>query len=176
MSADTVSDFDVLHKGSDDAQLFLYLAKLRWGKTVACPLCRKRRNWELRSRLGWWQCAKCHRNFSAITGTLFGATRLPIRKWLRALEVVLSEDSRVVPVAILRAQADLGSQQTAWEIRRLLAGGQDFDGAITTCIKMGRLGSRRVPSLEETLRAILKLPKETVAAIHDQARARQDRK
>jgi transposase-like protein len=59
------------------------LAELRWPEVVTCPKCQGQRHAYDSDRFVW-DCYSCGYQFSAIVGTLFQDTKLPLRKWFMA--------------------------------------------------------------------------------------------
>lgn len=75
------------------------LVEARWPDGPVCPYCRAgQRVYVLGRRASAmgvqrtssqrWKCGVCRRVFSQTTGTLLGATKLPLTEWLRALALV----------------------------------------------------------------------------------------
>ena len=60
--------------------LFLW----RWPEGFECPICGERRHSVIRSRQ-LFQCSACRRQTSLTAGTIFAATKVPLRTWFRAL-------------------------------------------------------------------------------------------
>ena len=83
-----------------EADAYSYLEQLRWPSGVpTCPHCGhvganfiKPRNGSTRtttrgtqSARRLWQCKKCRKQFSAMTGTIFHGSKVPLRTWLFVL-------------------------------------------------------------------------------------------
>lgn len=81
----------------DEADAYEFLEELRWAGKPVCPHCgnddkcyylvpkdtegRKTRTGS-RSERRVWKCAKCRKQFSAVTGTIMHGTKIPIRTWV----------------------------------------------------------------------------------------------
>jgi Transposase zinc-ribbon domain/ISXO2-like transposase domain len=100
-----------------------YLERVRWPDGFVCPNhdCGGRQAW-LTAR-GLHRCTACGRQTSATAGTMFAATRKPLRAWFEVLWLVAGEDG--VSAEALQIALGLGSYQTAWawlhKVRRALA-------------------------------------------------------
>ena len=60
------------------------LFRWRWPNGFECPACGGQRHSEVTSRR-LFQCTACRRQTSLIAGTIFAATKLPLRIWFRAI-------------------------------------------------------------------------------------------
>ena len=60
-----------------------YLSALRWPEGFRCPGCGHERAWPVRKV--WFECARCGRQTSVTSGTIFQDTRKPLRLWFRAV-------------------------------------------------------------------------------------------
>lgn len=84
----------------DEASAYEYLEKLRWPSGVpTCPHCGNQGANFIKPRSGatrtttrgtpsarrLWQCKKCRKQFSAMTGTIFHGSHVPLRTWLFVL-------------------------------------------------------------------------------------------
>jgi hypothetical protein len=126
----TVKGIDFLHTDSEfedrfdsEAACRAYLERVRWPDGFVCPddMCGGRRSWV--TARGLHRCAACGRQTSATAGTMFAATRKPLRTWFEVLWLVAGEDG--VSAEALQTALGLGSYQTAWawlhKVRRALA-------------------------------------------------------
>ena len=55
-----------------------YLSALRWPEGFRCPGCGHERAWPVRKV--WFECARCGRQTSVTSGTIFQDTRKPLRR------------------------------------------------------------------------------------------------
>ena len=88
-----------------------YLEKLRWPKGPRCPKCQGSEVWVMRPP--FYRCRPCGYDFTVTVGTLFAATRKPLRLWFEALWHVTNQKSVVSALGLQRALG-LGSYRTAW--------------------------------------------------------------
>lgn len=87
------------------------LAELRWPDGVRCPRCESERH-AFDSERFVWDCYSCGYQFSATAGTIFHDTKLPLRKWL--LAVLLMVEARK-GISANQMKRVLGvSYKTAW--------------------------------------------------------------
>ena len=93
------------------------LQRWRWPDGFECPVCGGRQHSEVQSRL-LFQCAACRRQTSLIAGTIFAATKLPLRIWFRALYHLTQSKQGISSIELGRR---LGvTQTTAWKIKHKL--------------------------------------------------------
>ncbi|MCP3669494.1 MAG: IS1595 family transposase [Gammaproteobacteria bacterium] len=84
MKAAETSFYEWQKKFSTDQRCMAHLAKLRWLNGFQCPHCGHDHGYYTEV-LGRYECADCHRQTSATSGTLFHATKLPLTKWFWAI-------------------------------------------------------------------------------------------
>ena len=93
------------------------LFRWRWPEGFACPICGERRHSAIKSRQ-LFQCSGCRRQTSLTAGTIFAATKLPLRIWFRAIDHVTQTKQGVSSLELARR---LGvTQTTAWTIKHKL--------------------------------------------------------
>jgi transposase-like protein len=93
------------------------LFQWRWPEGFECPICGERRHCEVRSRQ-LFQCSACRRQTSLTAGTIFAATKVPLRTWFRALYHVTQTKQGISSIELGRR---LGvTQTTAWTIKHKL--------------------------------------------------------
>jgi len=88
-----------------------YLVQLRWPDGFVCPSCDGRKAWRTERLL--FHCARCGRQSSVTAGTVFQATRKPLRVWFRAMWWVTSQKNGASAKG-LQQNLGLASYQTAW--------------------------------------------------------------
>ncbi len=91
--------------GNDEAKAYELLEELRWPDGPVCPHCGNEKAYFLtpkdkagrrtgpagtRSVRRVWKCAKCRKQFSVLTGTIFHGTKIPIADWLQVMVLVSS--------------------------------------------------------------------------------------
>lgn len=100
-----------------EADAYEFLEQLRWSGEPVCPHCGSDRspyflkpsNGSSRStRTGSvserrvWKCAGCRKQFSALTGTIFHGTKIPVRTWLFVIFEMCSSKNGVAAREIQR--------------------------------------------------------------------------
>lgn len=111
----------------------MYLEKVRWPNGFLCPRCGSNRAWRM-SR-GLWLCGECRRQTSITAGTVFEASRLPLRMWFRAMWYITSQKNGASAQGVQRVLG-FGSYQTAWtwlhKLRRAMVrpGRDRLDGVV----------------------------------------------
>jgi len=103
-----------------------YLADVRWAGTFKCPKCSHTESWKLAR--GIFKCKKCGRDISAMAGTIFHGSHIPLRLWFQALWCVVSQKNGVSALGLSRA---LG-------IRRQMTGLYLLRKVRTAMVRMGR--------------------------------------
>lgn len=88
-----------------------YLRRVRWPDGFQCPGCGGSKAWA--TGRGLLRCAGCHRQTSAVAGTIFEGTRKPLRSWFQAMWYVTSQKPGGSALGLQRILG-LGSYQTAW--------------------------------------------------------------
>ena len=92
----------------------------RWPEGFVCPDCGGREHCRVRTR-GLYQCTACRRQTSLTAGTIFAATKVPLRTWFRAMYHVTQSKQGISSIELGRR---LGvTQTTAWTLKRKLAQG-----------------------------------------------------
>ena len=89
------------------------LVELRWPDGVACLRCGSVKVWRIETR-GLFQCSSCDYQFSALVGTIFQDTHLPLRKWFVATYLMIESRKGISASQLMRT---LGvSYKTAWHL------------------------------------------------------------
>jgi transposase-like protein len=93
------------------------LFRWRWPEGFECPICGGRRHSAIKSRQ-LFQCSGCRRQTSLTAGTIFAATKVPLRIWFRAIYHVTQTKQGISSLELARR---LGvTQTTAWTIKHKL--------------------------------------------------------
>ncbi len=123
---------------------YLFMERLRWGtenENLRCPHCGNERAYYLKPRDGSdarktrtgsvserrvWKCAKCRRQFSVLTGTIFHGTKIELRTWLMVVfEMVASKNG--VSAREIERSYEL-SPKTAWYMLHRIREAMKDDG------------------------------------------------
>ena len=90
------------------------LVRLRWPDGFVCPCCGHRGHCVLAGR-GLYQCNRCKTQTSPTAGTIFHATKLPLRLWFAAIHLIVTAKNGISSVELGRR---LGVKQpTAWTVK-----------------------------------------------------------
>src|SRR3712207_3448357 len=136
--------------------------------TLFRSICGERRHCEVRSRQ-LFQCSACRRQTSLTAGTIFAATKVPLRTWFRALYHVTQTKQGLSSIELGRR---LGvTQTTAWTIKhklgqvmlerdaeRLLTGRIELDDAYLGGERSGGKRGRGSPGKTPFLAAVETTP------------------
>jgi ribosomal protein L37AE/L43A len=108
----------------------------RWPSGFVCPNCggAARTSFE-RGGLRYWQCGQCEQQCSLISGTIFESTKLPLCKWLLAMQLLTQSKNNVSALELMR---QLGvSYRSAWllkhkimEAMRVREEARELDGRV----------------------------------------------
>ena len=96
------------------------LRRARWPKGFVCPRCGGRRYGRCANRHGerMWQCSACRHQTTLRSGTLFEATKLPLRTWFLALYLLTQSKTNLAALELMR---HLGvCYRTAWRVKHKL--------------------------------------------------------
>jgi transposase-like protein len=104
--------FEFCEQFPDEEACASYLKEVRWPEGFVCPKCQKRSSSFVRSR-SLWQCCHCRHQVSLTAGTVFHASRVPLRKWFLAM-FFLARHKQGISALQLQRDLGLGSYQTAW--------------------------------------------------------------
>lgn len=113
--------------GDDEEAAYALLEELRWPTGPVCPHCGHDKAYFLtpkdkegrrtgpgakRSVRRVWKCAKCRRQFSVLTGTIFHGTKVPIADWLTVMVLMSSAKNGI---SAREVERQLGvTPETAW--------------------------------------------------------------
>ena len=87
------------------------LFEARWPDGFRCPECGSQEYCLLRER-GLYQCNRCHHQTSVIAGTIFEATKLPLKIWMLSIYLISQSKDGISTMNLAR---QLGiSQNSAW--------------------------------------------------------------
>jgi hypothetical protein len=79
------------------------VVRSRWPEGYVCPRCRGAQASEFRreQRL-YFQCCGCRYQCSVISGTMFGATKTPLRRWFLAMHLLTQAKNSVSALELMR--------------------------------------------------------------------------
>jgi transposase-like protein len=88
-----------------------HFTKIRFRNGEYCPHCGHSRIYRFKNGPRY-RCAKCRKDFTIKTGTVFGESKLPLRKWFIAI-YLLSTSNKGISSVQLAKQVGV-TQKTAW--------------------------------------------------------------
>ena len=99
-----------------EAKCYRALYRARWPQGFRCPACQNRaRSRFRRGRQIYYQCCACRHQTTLVSGTLFEATKLPLRTWFIAIYLLTSTKTNM---AALELKRHLGVRyRTAWRLK-----------------------------------------------------------
>ncbi len=95
----------------DEAACVKHYTEIRFGNGEYCPHCGHTEIYKF-SNGKRYRCAKCKQDFTIKTGTVFGESKLPLRKWFIAI-YLLSTTSKGISSVQLAKHVGV-TQKTAW--------------------------------------------------------------
>lgn len=95
------------------------LAASRWPEGFRCPACGAASHGTFtRAGRRYWQCSACRHQCSAISGTIFEATKLPLTRWFLAMHLLTQSKNNV---SALELKRHLGvCYKSAWLMKHKL--------------------------------------------------------
>lgn len=97
-----------------------FLAKVRFRDGEFCPHCHHDKIYKYKNGLKY-RCAKCRFDFGVRNGTVFGDSKLPLRKWLMAI-YLLNANGKGISSHQLAKHIKV-SQKTAWFVSHRIRSG-----------------------------------------------------
>lgn len=99
-----------------EAKCYRALYRARWPEGFRCPACGERRRSRFRrGRQVYYQCRACRHQTTLLAGTLFAATKLPLRTWMLALHLLTATKTNLSALELMR---HLGvNYKAAWRIK-----------------------------------------------------------
>lgn len=143
---------EFLQRYGSEAQCAEALAAARWPDGFRCPHCGETRHTTFtREARKYWQCHRCRAQTTVTAGTIFQATKLPLRLWFLAMYLLTQAKNNV---SALELKRHLGvCYKTAWlvkhkllqvmserEARRQLDGRVEIDDAYLGGERSGKRG------------------------------------
>jgi len=121
-----------------------YLTKLRWAGKVKCVFCGHDHVYELKGVHKRYKCAKCRKHFSAIKGTIFENSTVPLAKWFMAIFILSTHRKGISSVQVGR---DIGvTQKTAWFMMQRVRNAFKMQSFATT----DKLGGNNTVEVDES--------------------------
>ena len=109
------AQFDDLYGTEDRCRDAVF--RWRWPSGFVCPVCGGQDHSIVKTR-ALYQCSACRRQTSLIAGTIFTATKVPLRTWFRAMYHLTQSKGGISSIELGRR---LGvTQTTAWKIKHKL--------------------------------------------------------
>lgn len=122
----------------DETDAYQVLEELRWNGTPVCPHCGHAKAYFLKPANGVarstgrkhpdggrtqsvrrvWKCAKCRKQFSVLTGTIFHGTKIPVQTWLMVM-VQMTSDKNGISAREVERMHGLTPETTWYMLHRL---------------------------------------------------------
>jgi transposase-like protein len=110
---ETVSLYQYFQRFPDEAAARTYFETNRWNGEVSCPHCGSLSVAPVKSMKPMpYRCRDCRQHFSVRTGTVLAESRLPLHKWLMAINMMTTARKGIPSTQMAR---ELGiTQKSAW--------------------------------------------------------------
>jgi ribosomal protein L37AE/L43A len=127
---------EFLNRYGSEEQCEAALVASRWPQGFACPACGSSAHGRfVRDGRRYWQCSTCRHQCSAISGTIFESTKLPLTRWFLAMHLLTQSKNNVSALELMR---QLGvCYKSAWllkhklmEVMRLREEPRQLDGRV----------------------------------------------
>jgi len=127
---------EFLNRYGSEEQCEAALVASRWPHGFACPACGSGAHGTfVRAERRYWQCRACRHQCSAISGTIFESTKLRLRLWFLAMQLLTQSKNNVSALELMR---QLGvCYKSAWllkhklmEVMRLREEPRQLDGRV----------------------------------------------
>ncbi len=103
--------FDLMDAFPDEQACLDHLRSIRWRDGEFCPYCGGTRVYHFSDRKNF-KCGDCRARFSIKVGTIFGDTKLPLRKWYMAIWMITNHPKGIASTTLAK---DLKiTQKSAW--------------------------------------------------------------
>lgn len=103
--------FDLFDAFPDEQTCLDHLRAIRWRDGEFCPYCGGTRIYHFSDRKNF-KCGDCRARFSVKVGTIFGDTKLPLRKWFAAIWMITNHPKGIASTTLAK---DLKiTQKSAW--------------------------------------------------------------
>lgn len=128
-SFNTIIDF--LEYFKDEKTCLSYLKEIRFKNSEFCPHCGHNKVYTFKDGKTY-KCAKCRKPFSIKVGTIFGDSKIPLKKWFLAIFLLWNNHKGISSIQL--AEQVGVTQKTAWfmaqRIREAYTKGENMKGSI----------------------------------------------
>jgi transposase-like protein len=115
-------NIDRLHdQFSNESICGRFFESARWPDERICPHCGFNVSYRIRIKapqVDRFECKRCKRHFTVTTKTVLHNTKLPLRKWLQAMYLIVSSSKGISSVVLARLISV--TQPTAWHMGHVI--------------------------------------------------------
>lgn len=114
-----LSMMEFMNRYGTEAKCHAALVASRWPQGFRCPVCDGERHTTfIRQKRQYWQCHGCRHQTTALSGTIFEATKLPLMRWFLAMHLMTQAKNNV---SALELKRHLGVRyKAAWLMKHKL--------------------------------------------------------
>ena len=112
MSKSTISTFQLFERFPDQEAARIYLEGRLWPSGPTCPQCHSSARVTARPK-GSYRCGACNKfTFTVRDGTIFGASKIPLHKWVYAMYLLVTARKGISSMQLAK---EIGiTQKSAW--------------------------------------------------------------
>ena|ERR1022692_536435 len=112
MSKSTISTFQLFERFPDQESARIYLETRLWPNGPTCPQCHSNARVTARPK-GSYRCGACNKfTFTVRDGTIFGASKIPLHKWVYAMYLLVTARKGISSMQLAK---EIGiTQKSAW--------------------------------------------------------------
>jgi len=112
MSKSTISTFQLFERFPDQEAARIYLEGRLWPSGPTCPQCKSGDRVTTRPK-GSYRCGACNKfTFTVRDGTIFGASKIPLHKWVYAMYLLVTARKGISSMQLAK---EIGiTQKSAW--------------------------------------------------------------
>lgn len=115
----------------DEREYIKRLEVIRWGGVPTCPYCDSQRSSSIEMGMRH-HCNSCFTSYSVTVGTIFHKTHVDLRKWFRAVPLVLNSSKEI---SIRRLAQEIGvSKSTAAQMKKRICNAANKDSELIKAI------------------------------------------
>ena len=113
--------YEFIDKAFPSEQAFIgYFEKMKYPNGIKCPRCKSKQIYKVKNYPKKRQCGACRKSFSIFKDTIFENSKIPLKKWLFAMHMVVNARKSVSACQMCR-EMDV-SYKTSWRLLHKIRG------------------------------------------------------
>ena len=107
--------YEFVAKKFPSEEVFIeYFEKVKYPNGIFCPRCKSKQIYKVKNYPKKRQCGACRKSFSIFKGTIFENSKVPFKKWLFAMHLMVNARKSVSACQMNREIG--GSYMTSWRL------------------------------------------------------------